>query len=110
MRRRRCCATCAARGVPIEHLDVGHSPLGSLSVFALLALLAVQVGSGLFADDEISNTGPLNRLVSDDRAAVLTGWHAGLRPLADRSRWCVLHIAAIAYYALLPQAPAGAAR
>ena len=37
------------RGRPAagERLDVGHNPLGALSVFALLALLAVQVGTGL---------------------------------------------------------------
>ncbi|MEO7851415.1 MAG: cytochrome b/b6 domain-containing protein [Rubrivivax sp.] len=82
---------------PDEHLDVGHSPLGSLSVFALLAVLAVQVGSGLFADDEISNVGPLNRFVSNDRAADLTGWHTEFGP------WIIgalvlLHIAAITFY------------
>ena len=34
----RCCATCAGRVAADEHLDVGHNPLGSLSVFALLRL------------------------------------------------------------------------
>ena len=34
--------------------DVGHSPLGALSVFALLALLLAQVASGLMSDDEIA--------------------------------------------------------
>jgi cytochrome b len=82
---------------PGEHVDVGHSPLGSLSVFALLAVLAVQVGSGLFADDEISNTGPLNRFVSNDRAADLTGWHTEFGPWIIGAL-VVLHIAAIAFY------------
>ena len=36
-----------------EHHEAGHNPLGALSVFGLLALLAAQVGTGLFADDEI---------------------------------------------------------
>src|SRR2546429_4763343 len=44
-----------------EHVDVGHTPLGAFSVFALLALLAAQVATGLFADDEIASTGPLNK-------------------------------------------------
>ena len=47
-----------------EHHDVGHNPLGSFSVFALLGFLALQVASGLVADDEIANVGPLNRFVS----------------------------------------------
>ena len=33
------------------------------SVFALLAILIVQVATGLVADDEIANVGPLNRFV-----------------------------------------------
>ncbi len=80
-----------------EHHDVGHSPLGALSVFALLALLAAQVGTGLFADDEISNTGPLISFVSGETSLALTRWHK------NYGQWLiislvVLHIAAIAYY------------
>lgn len=65
------------RAHPGEHLDVGHSPLGALSVFALLALLAVQVATGLVADDEIATTGPLTRFVELDTALAATGWHKG---------------------------------
>jgi len=80
-----------------EHLEVGHNPLGSFSVFALLALLAVQVGTGLVADDEIANLGPLNRFVSGATALGATDWHKG---------WgqglilvlVVLHVGAILYY------------
>jgi len=77
--------------------DVGHNPLGSLSVFALLALLAVQVATGLVADDEIANTGPLNRFVSNTIAGKATFWHA------DVGQWiivalAVLHIGAILFY------------
>ncbi len=60
---------------PDEHHEVGHSPSGALSVFALLALLSAQVGSGLFADDEIANAGPLVRFVSGSTSSLLTGWH-----------------------------------
>ena len=60
---------------PGEHHDVGHNPLGSLSVFALLAILAVQVGTGLVGDDEIANLGPLNRFVSTATALTATSWH-----------------------------------
>ncbi|MEF7614253.1 cytochrome b/b6 domain-containing protein [Aquincola sp. MAHUQ-54] len=84
---------------PQGRFDVGHSPLGALSVFALLAVLAAQVGTGLVADDEIANQGPLYRFVSGDTAAAATGWHAGY------GQWIVislvvLHVLAIAFYRL----------
>jgi cytochrome b len=82
---------------PGEHHDVGHSPLGSLSVFALLAVLALQVTTGLVADDEIANVGPLNRFVSGALAGKATHWHK------DYGQWLVLalvalHVAAVVYY------------
>lgn len=44
---------------------IGHSPIGALSVLALLASVAVQVGLGLVAEDEDGiYMGPLARLVS----------------------------------------------
>jgi len=84
---------------PGEHVDVGHNPLGSLSVFALLAVLAVQVGTGLVADDEIANLGPLNRFVASATALDATSWHK------QWGQWLVLglvalHIAAILFYLL----------
>ena len=82
---------------PDEHLDVGHNPLGSFSVFALLGLLAVQVATGLVADDEIANIGPLNRFVSSAIASRASSWHA------DYGQWILislvlLHIAAVLFY------------
>lgn len=82
---------------PDEHLVVGHNPLGSLSVFALLGFIALQLATGLVADDEIANVGPLNRLVSGATAATATGWHKGW------GQWLLLtlvalHIAAIVFY------------
>jgi len=82
-----------------EHHDVGHNPLGSFSVFALLAFLALQVASGLLADDEIANVGPLNRFVSSSLAGQATHWHK------DYGQWILialvaLHIAAVLYYLL----------
>ena len=80
-----------------EHLDVGHNPLGAGSVFALLAVLAVQVGTGLLADDEIATTGPLNKYVASATGLLATGWHKGY------GQWLLLalvglHLAAIAFY------------
>ena len=82
---------------PGEHHEVGHSPLGALSVLALLALLAAQVGSGLFADDEIASSGPLVRFVSGATSSLLTGWHK------NWGQWLILamvalHVLAIVVY------------
>ena len=80
-----------------EHHEVGHNPLGAFSVFALLALLAAQVGTGLFADDELSNAGPLIKFVSGATSLALTKWHKSF------GQWLIialvlLHVAAITFY------------
>lgn len=80
-----------------EHHEVGHTPLGSLSVFAMLAILAAQVGSGLFADDEISNTGPLIRFVSGATSSMLTSWHKTFGQGLVLTL-VALHVAAIVVY------------
>jgi cytochrome b len=84
---------------PGEHLDVGHNPLGAFSVFALLALLAAQVGTGLFADDEIASTGPLIKFVSSATSGLLTSWHKGWGQRIILAL-VVLHVAAILFYLL----------
>ena len=87
------------QAAPGEHLDVGHNPLGSLSVFALLGIVAVQIATGLVADDEIANIGPLNRFVESALASSATGWHK------EWGQWLLLalvalHVAAIVFYRL----------
>jgi cytochrome b len=57
---------------------LGHNPLGSLSVIAMLTLLLVQAGTGLFSDDEIANAGPLTVWVSEATISLTTHWHKGL--------------------------------
>jgi cytochrome b len=80
---------------PQAHHDVGHSPLGALSVFALLALLAVQVATGLFADDEIATTGPLVRFVSGATSSLMTSWHKAY------GQWLVISLAVLHIVAVL---------
>lgn len=80
-----------------DHL-IGHTPLGAASVFAMLLVLAVQVGTGLVSDDEISFTGPLNRFISTDAGLAATTYHRSI------GQWLViglvvLHLAAITWYA-----------
>ena len=79
-----------------EWHGVGHNPLGALSVFVLLALLTAQVGSGLFANDDITFVGPLFDLVGKNLSNRLTGIHY----LVSNAIYVLiaLHIAAIAFY------------
>ena len=82
---------------PGDHFEVGHNPLGALSVFALIAVLALQVATGLVADDEIATTGPLNRYVSNALGLKATAWHTAY------GQWLLLalvalHVAAIVVY------------
>ena len=77
---------------------LGHNPLGGWSVVLLLVCLAVQTGSGLFANDDIATEGPLGRLVSKSTSDLLTTVHAynfyvllGL---------VTTHIAAVLFYLL----------
>jgi cytochrome b len=84
---------------PGDHFEVGHNPLGSASVFALLAILMIQAATGLFADDEIANAGPLNKLVSNATATVATAWHKGPGQ-AILITLVVLHVGAIVFYLL----------
>lgn len=82
---------------PAERFDVGHSPLAALSVFAFLGLLGLQVATGLFADDEIANVGPLNRWVSGRTAHMLTELHEAIGG-SLLIGMIGLHLAAIVFY------------
>lgn len=76
---------------------VGHTPTGALSVFALLAFLLAQAGTGLFSDDEIAASGPLARLVSNDFVSLASWYHSevGKRVLIVL---VILHVLAVLYY------------
>jgi cytochrome b len=78
---------------------VGHNPLGGWSVIAMLGVLAVQVGLGLFSVDEDGmEAGPLSKFVSFDTGRAIAHWHHlvfwGLVALI------ALHLAAVVVYAL----------
>jgi cytochrome b len=75
---------------------VGHNPLGGLFILAVLAALALQVGTGLFANDDIAFEGPLVGYVDKALSDRLTGWHSLLFNLL--LGLVLLHLAAIIYY------------
>lgn len=76
---------------------IGHNPVGALSVLAMLLLLMVQVGLGLFAsDDDGLYSGPLAYLVSEDASETLAERHEQMFNVL--LVFIGLHLAAILYY------------
>lgn len=74
----------------------GHNPLGAISVLALLAVIAVQAITGLFANDDVMLEGPFAARVSKQLSDVLTRIH---KLNADFLLFLIaLHLLAIAYY------------
>ena len=78
---------------------IGHSPLGALSVVALLGLAAVQVGLGLIASDEDGlMQGPLAYLVSTNTSEAAVELHDDLFDVL--LVFIAVHVAAIIFYKL----------
>ena len=77
---------------------LGHNPIGALSVFALLGLMAFQAVTGLFSNDDVAFYGPLSRLASSDTGSLLSGWHRSTEELIYAL--LALHILAIVLYRL----------
>ena len=75
---------------------LGHSPLGSLSVIALLLVVGIQAGTGLFTDDDIAFQGPLAKYVPNATVSLLGSIHE----LNSNILFGLigLHLLAIAYY------------
>lgn len=80
---------------------VGHNPVGGWAVLAMLLLLAVQAGSGLFTSDDIVTDGPLFSKVSSGTASLLSTIHR-------RTFWILvavigLHLLANLFYLVVKQ-------
>ena len=74
----------------------GHSPVGAISVVALIGLFLAQALAGLFASDDIAFDGPLAKFVASTWVELLTSFHR-------LNEWVLLalvavHIGAILYY------------
>ena len=80
-----------------EWSGIGHTPLGALSVVALFAAVAIQVGLGLVSQDPDGiYFGPLARLVSSDTSDQTRDLHEAWFYVV--LGLIVLHVAAIVYY------------
>ena len=84
---------------PEQDTQIGHNAAGGWMVLVLLVLLAVQVATGLCANDDISAQGPLGDYVGKDWSDWLTHIHAVNFELIELA--IGLHIIAIAAYAAL---------
>jgi cytochrome b len=83
------------RGGPADL--VGHSPLGALSVFAMLLVLLAQVTSGLFSANRDDFAGPLSVFVSNATVKAVSRYHQEIGELLVIAL-VVLHVLAIAWY------------
>lgn len=83
-----------------SHGQAGHSPVGALSVLAMLLALLVQIATGLIQiDDEDFIEGPLSGLVGFDTAVLAHEVHeASFNVLLAL---IALHLLALAYYHLV---------
>lgn len=76
--------------------QVGHNPLGGWNVVLLILSLAIQVGTGLFANDGAGNEGPLASRVSLDLSNNLSHLHRwNLKVLLVLSG---LHVVAVLFH------------
>ncbi len=79
--------------------EIGHNAAGGWMVLVMLALLAVQVATGLCANDDGDTEGPLFRYVDKDRSDWLSHIHAVNFTLIKIA--VVAHVVAILAYAVL---------
>jgi len=76
---------------------VGHNPLGGLSVLAMLGVILLQAGTGLFTNDDIASEGPLAHLVDKDLSDRISWLHAQITGQLIYAL-IALHVLAIAYH------------
>ena len=79
--------------------EIGHNAAGGWMVLVMLALLAVQVATGLFANDDADTEGPLFRYLDKDQSDWLSHIHAVNFTLIKIA--VVTHVVAILVYAVL---------
>lgn len=88
------------RGRAGTHSSSGHNPLGGLSVLAMLAVILLQAGSGLFTNDDIASEGPLAHFIDKDLSDQVSWLHA---QVASKLIYGLvgLHLVAIVFHRVL---------
>ncbi len=83
---------------------LGHNPLGSWMIVALMLAVTVQAGLGLFMMDDDGNlAGPLKRIISDD--AAITLGHRHIQWFNVILALVAIHIVANSAYAIFKRDP-----
>ena len=77
--------------------EVGHNPLGGLSVLTMLSFLLAQVATGLISDDEIAAAGPLTRFVANATVQQASNYHVNIGKVI-LILLVVTHLLAIVFY------------
>lgn len=84
------------RGKKAASAAAGHNPLGALSVLLMLMVIALQAGTGMFANDDVMLEGPYAAMVGKEMSDWFTKLHKfnsyGILGLV------AMHIAAIAFH------------
>lgn len=84
----------------------GHTPIGAVSVLAMLGLFGFQALTGLFSSDDVAFSGPWASAVSSQVSRTLSGWHRS----TEEALYALIgiHLLAIAAYQLRGKQLAGA--
>lgn len=84
----------------------GHTPIGALSVLAMLGLFGFQAVTGLFSSDDVAFSGPWAAQVSSQVSRTLSGWHRS----TEEALYLLIavHLLAITAYQLRGKQLAGA--
>jgi len=75
----------------------GHNPLGALSVLAMLGAVLLQTSTGLFANDDIAEQGPLAKFIDKALSDQISMLHSEIS-IKLIYALVALHIAAVAYH------------
>ena len=89
-------ATFAKRGPDTQ---IGHNAAGGWMVLAMLLALALEVGAGLFSNNDIAEEGPLAHYVAKAASDWATHWHHRIFNVV----WALaaLHVLAVVAYAVV---------
>jgi len=79
--------------------EIGHNAAGGWMVLLMLALIAVQAGTGLFSNDDGDTEGPLMHLISKNQSDFVSKIHSLNFTLIEFT--IALHVVAVLAYALL---------
>ncbi|BBP01725.1 cytochrome b/b6 domain-containing protein [Sulfuriferula nivalis] len=81
---------------PRPNDNIGHNPVGGWAVIIMLTLLAAQMITGLFSNNDLLDSGPLAHYISGDLSDTISGIHGTIFNFLITI--VGLHIAAVFFY------------